>query len=216
MVEAPALEAFLDGARVDDAVHSLRPDYRAVLLAVDGLEGGPGDDASEALLRRAESSAQQALREYPVDQPRNRGLARRLPSLRGQTATHPQQRGGPDPPRRERAAPREPAHRHLQRRVGAAPAAGGWRGPGAISRRPELIRASGDESFATVTDGAPVTEHPDPGEVVWCDDAGVTCRRWNWRQALRTQLGEHTTTALFILEALAPMTDEQVTTLQMT
>ncbi len=39
----------------------------------------------------------------------------------------------------------------------------------------------------------------------------MTCRRWNWRQALRTQLGEHTTTALFILEALAPMTDEQVT-----
>ena len=30
-------------------------------------------------------------------------------------------------------------------------------------------------------------------------------------QALRTQLGEHTATALFILEALAPMTDEQVT-----
>ncbi len=51
---------------------------------------------------------------------------------------------------------------------------------------------------------------PDAGEVVWCDSAGVTCRRWNWRQTRRTQLTEHTTTALFILDVLDPMTDEQL------
>lgn len=56
--------------------------------------------------------------------------------------------------------------------------------------------------------GTAVIEHPDPGEVVWCDDAGVTCRRWNWRQARRTQLTADTTTALFILDALDPMTDQ--------
>jgi hypothetical protein len=39
----------------------------------------------------------------------------------------------------------------------------------------------------------------------------VTCRRWNWRQARRTQLREETTTALFILDALDPMTDEALT-----
>jgi DNA/RNA-binding domain of Phe-tRNA-synthetase-like protein len=39
----------------------------------------------------------------------------------------------------------------------------------------------------------------------------VTCRRWNWRQARRTQLTEDTTTALFLLDALAPVTDEQLT-----
>lgn len=55
--------------------------------------------------------------------------------------------------------------------------------------------------------GVAVVEHPDPGEVVWCDDAGVTCRRWNWRQARRTQLSEDTTAALFILDALDPMAD---------
>jgi DNA/RNA-binding domain of Phe-tRNA-synthetase-like protein len=44
--------------------------------------------------------------------------------------------------------------------------------------------------------------------VVWCDDAGVTCRRWNWRQARRTQLRDDTTTALFILDALGPVPDE--------
>jgi DNA/RNA-binding domain of Phe-tRNA-synthetase-like protein len=36
----------------------------------------------------------------------------------------------------------------------------------------------------------------------------VTCRRWNWRQARRTQLREDTTTALFILDALDPVTGE--------
>ena len=59
-----------------------------------------------------------------------------------------------------------------------------------------------------MADGATVIEHPEPGEVVWCDEAGVTCRRWNWRQARRTQLSEDTTTALFILDALDPVTDE--------
>ena len=58
---------------------------------------------------------------------------------------------------------------------------------------PRLIRATGAEPFDTVADGATVVEHPEPGEVVWCDDAGVTCRRWNWRQARRTQLRDDTT-----------------------
>lgn len=40
------------------------------------------------------------------------------------------------------------------------------------------------------------------------DDTGVTCRRWNWRQAWRTQLTDSATAALFILDALAPLTDE--------
>ena len=73
---------------------------------------------------------------------------------------------------------------------------------------PRLIRAAGDEPFDTVADGIAVTEHPEAGEVVWCDDAGVTCRRWNWRQARRTQLREDTTAALFILDALDPVTGE--------
>jgi len=75
---------------------------------------------------------------------------------------------------------------------------------------PRLVRATGDEIFATMSDGGAVTEHPDSGEVVWRDDVGVTCRRWNWRQAHRTQLSAQTTSALFILEALAPMTDEHL------
>jgi DNA/RNA-binding domain of Phe-tRNA-synthetase-like protein len=70
------------------------------------------------------------------------------------------------------------------------------------------VRAAGDECFDTTASGEPAVEHPDPGEVVWRDDAGVTCRRWNWRQASRTRLEEGTTAALFVLDALAPMGDD--------
>jgi DNA/RNA-binding domain of Phe-tRNA-synthetase-like protein len=76
---------------------------------------------------------------------------------------------------------------------------------------PRLVRATGAEPFDTAAEGADVVEHPEVGEVVWCDDAGVTCRRWNWRQARRTQLHDATTTAVFILDALDPLTDEALT-----
>ena len=46
-----ATQTFLDGAHVDAAVFALRPDYRAMLLAVDGLLRAPSDEASDALLR---------------------------------------------------------------------------------------------------------------------------------------------------------------------
>jgi DNA/RNA-binding domain of Phe-tRNA-synthetase-like protein len=73
---------------------------------------------------------------------------------------------------------------------------------------PRLVRATGDEPFDTAAEGESVIEHPDPGEVVWCDASGVTCRRWNWRQARRTQLTDDTTSALFILDALDPVSDD--------
>lgn len=68
-----------------------------------------------------------------------------------------------------------------------------------------LVRATGVEDFVTVAGGEETVEHPDAGEVVWRDDAGVTCRRWNWRQGPRTRLTEESTSAVFLLESLAPM-----------
>ncbi|MDQ8706382.1 phenylalanine--tRNA ligase beta subunit-related protein [Streptomyces sp. LHD-70] len=68
-----------------------------------------------------------------------------------------------------------------------------------------LVRAQGDEEFVTTAAGEETVEHPDAGEVVWRDEAGVTCRRWNWRQGPRTRLTEDSTSALFLLESLAPM-----------
>ncbi|MFD9542496.1 B3/4 domain-containing protein [Streptomyces sp. NPDC060022] len=69
-----------------------------------------------------------------------------------------------------------------------------------------LVRATGQEPFPTVAGGEDAVEHPEPGEVVWCDDEAVTCRRWNWRQGVRTRLTEESVNALFLLEGLAPVT----------
>ena len=76
---------------------------------------------------------------------------------------------------------------------------------GLIQGGMRLVRATGEEDFVTVAGGEEVVEHPDAGEIVWCDDTGVTCRRWNWRQGPRTRLTEDTTSAIFLLESLAPM-----------
>ncbi|MEU6403388.1 phenylalanine--tRNA ligase beta subunit-related protein [Streptomyces sp. NPDC046985] len=73
-----------------------------------------------------------------------------------------------------------------------------------------LVRATGEEDFPTVAGGEEVVEHPDAGEAVWRDEAGVTCRRWNWRQGPRTRLTERTASAVFLLESLAPMPVPQV------
>ncbi|WP_406128773.1 phenylalanine--tRNA ligase beta subunit-related protein [Streptomyces canus] len=68
-----------------------------------------------------------------------------------------------------------------------------------------LVRATGDEDFVTVAGGEEAVEHPDAGEVIWRDEEGVTCRRWNWRQGPRTRLTEETVSGVFLLEGMAPM-----------
>jgi len=45
---------------------------------------------------------------------------------------------------------------------------------------------------------------------VWCDAEGVTCRRWNWRQGTRTRITTGTRDAVFILDALDPLTDDEL------
>jgi DNA/RNA-binding domain of Phe-tRNA-synthetase-like protein len=75
----------------------------------------------------------------------------------------------------------------------------------AYAGTPRLIRARGDEAFDTMKDGAAATEAPELGEVVWRDDIGVTCRRWNWRQGVRTRLGPGARRMWFIIEGLGAM-----------
>ena len=67
MGDVTALRKFLDETHVEPAVFELRPDYRALLIAVDGLVPGPSDDTSNALLEEAEAAARTALRERKVE-----------------------------------------------------------------------------------------------------------------------------------------------------
>lgn len=71
--------------------------------------------------------------------------------------------------------------------------------------RPSLIQASGGEPFDTISEGAPKVEAVECGEVIWCDARGVTCRRWNWRQGVRTRITQDSTEMWFVLERLEPM-----------
>jgi DNA/RNA-binding domain of Phe-tRNA-synthetase-like protein len=75
---------------------------------------------------------------------------------------------------------------------------------------PFLIRATGKENFETTAEGQISIDHPNEGEVVWCDATGVTCRHWNWRQTPRTALSDETTRVLFILDALKPCGDNEL------
>jgi DNA/RNA-binding domain of Phe-tRNA-synthetase-like protein len=71
-----------------------------------------------------------------------------------------------------------------------------------------LELASGGEHFVPL--GSQEAEPPQPGEVIYCDDAGVICRCWNWREADRTKLTSATTAAFLCIEALPPSSEPQL------
>lgn len=70
---------------------------------------------------------------------------------------------------------------------------------------PRLTGTIGDETFETLRDGLRHQETADRGEVIRRGDVGVTCRRWNWRQSIRTRIEPTTTDTWFVLERLDPM-----------
>ncbi|WP_104180711.1 B3/4 domain-containing protein [Arthrobacter sp. B0490] len=209
MRDTARLAAVLATARVDEGVFALRPDYRALLIAVDGLVPGPSDPGSEALLLAAEASAGALLADRPVTD---------VPSVAAWRDAYQAFGAKPNRTRNSLEAllrraptglPRVNRLTDIYNAVSVlhqVPLGGEdltqYRGA------PALVRATGREPFDTSSNGEAVLEHPEPGEVVWSDDAGVTCRRWNWRQGRRTQLTDATTTALFILDALAPLSDD--------
>ena len=70
--------------------------------------------------------------------------------------------------------------------------------------------ASGSERFTDL--GATTAVHPDPGEVVFVDDAGlVSARRWCWRQSDQSATRLETTTALYTIEGQHDSASEDVT-----
>lgn len=206
------LAHYLSGAQVSREVWEMRPDYRAMLLAVDGIEPGPSDEASEALLQAAEASARNALARTSVEEVPH--VAAWREAYRAFGAKPQRTRNSLEAllRRAESGLPRVNRLTDIYNSISVShqlPLGGEdlsrYVGP------PRLVRATGDEPFDTTAEGCEVIEHPEPGEVVWCDEAGVTCRRWNWRQARRTQLHDGTTSALFIIDVLDPVTDYEVT-----
>lgn len=44
--------------------------------------------------------------------------------------------------------------------------------------------------------------HPKKGEIVYRDNEEVLCRRWNWRESVKTQMDENTKNAVIVIESL--------------
>ncbi|OIJ96006.1 B3/B4 domain-containing protein [Streptomyces colonosanans] len=198
---------------VSDEVHALAPDFTHLTVEAHGLANGPSTEASSALLDDA---------------------ARRLASRLDGRAPHedPHMTAwreaytafGAKPSRTRNSAealakralsgvglPRINVLVDLYNAISVAhliPVGG--EDLDRIQGAMRLVRAAGDEDFVTVVGGEEVVEHPDAGEVVWRDEAGVTCRRWNWRQGPRTRLTEQTVSGIFLLESLAPMSVPEV------
>ena len=206
---------WLDDAEVAAEVRALRPDYAALLIVAEGLRPGPSDAASDALLAGAEDRARKHL-----------GVVGSEPAARGVRPEElPQVAQWREAFRAFGAKPQRtrPSVEALLRRVETGlpridritdaynavsiacllPVGGEdldrYAGPA------RLVRATGNEDFDTTADGQPAVEHPEPGEVVWRDNRGVTCRRWNWRQCMRTRISYSTTTAMFVLDGLGAL-----------
>ncbi|MFD1936169.1 B3/4 domain-containing protein [Nonomuraea mangrovi] len=184
----------IEDVRVDPEIFELRPDFAVLVMTAYGLRNGPADDRSRAWLEEASSHAvrqekidpwREAYRAFGAKPQRTRpsvdALTRRLPLPEINLVVD---------------AYNSVSVKHvlpiggedLRHYQGAA----------------HLMRAAGDEPSEEALGT------PDAGEVIWRDDAGVTCRRWNWRQVVRTRITEETTDALFLLEGLEPLSLEEL------
>ena len=201
-------EYFLCSASIDPAVFELRPDYRALLLVIDGFEAAPSNPASNELVDAAEAHARKLLAGRTVEELPH--IAAWREAYRAFGAKPQRTRNSLEALTRRAAEqlPRVNALTDIYNAISVlhqVPIGGEdlalYQGPA------RLVRATGDEDFEAFANHAPVVEHPSAGEIIWRDDHSVTCRRWNWRQGPRTGLTDQTKTAFFIFDALDPMTN---------
>ena len=193
--------------RVDPAVHARHPDYVALVVLASGVANGPSDAHSDAQLAAAEAHLRGSGLQRATDHPHIAAWRAAFSAFGAKPSRYPSSaealisrvlKGQP--------LPRVNALVDLYNAISVrhvVPLGGedADRLEGAL----HLTVAAGDEPFDPRDDGVD-TEHVAAGEVVWRDDRGVTCRRWNWRQGRRTQLTEDSTCAFFVFDRLDGLT----------
>lgn len=201
----------LKSARISCEIFTLRPDYRALLMIVEGIPLGPSTPATSAMLEEAETHIKTLTIKTPIPS---------LPHIASWRETYKSFGAKPNKTRNSLEALTRRAETGLPRvnrltdiynaiSVKHQIPIGGEDLDKYVGA-PFLVRASGTESFQTFSGGEPQVECAVKGEPVWCDEAGVTCRRWNWRQGPRTALTDETSRVLFILDALEPVGDAEL------
>jgi DNA/RNA-binding domain of Phe-tRNA-synthetase-like protein len=74
-----------------------------------------------------------------------------------------------------------------------------------------LTRAGNNESAVCLL-GEKEARAPHAGEIIYKDEIGAICRRWNWKEADRTKLTRETRNAFLVIERLAPVPRDTVET----
>ena len=175
------------GVHVSPQITAAWPDYEAAVVIAEGIRNGPSDEVSERLLAAAEQAARDSGLERAADDPRIAAWRRVFSEFGSKPSRYPC------------------SAESLLARVlkgGELPRINALVDTyNAISLR-HVIPVGGEDLDQLQGDLRLV--RAEDGEVVWRDDAGVTCRRWNWRQEPRTQLTEKTTRAFFVFDRLPP------------
>jgi len=188
---------------IDEAVRLAYPDYVGLVLVAEGVRNGPTDAGTDALLADAEAALRAARLERAADHPHIAAWRAAFSSFGAKPSRYPSSaealmarvlKGQP--------LPRVNALVDLYNAVSARHALPlGGEDADRLAGALRLTIATGGEPFDPRGDGEDLEAVP-VGEVVWRDDTGVTCRRWNWRQGRRTQLTESTTRAFFVFDRL--------------
>ncbi|EXL55806.1 hypothetical protein FOCG_03540 [Fusarium oxysporum f. sp. radicis-lycopersici 26381] len=205
-------QSILDNACIAPEIFKLRPDYRALLMVVEGILPGPSDATSEAMLREAEEHVKSLTSSQSVIE---------LPHIAAWREAYKAFGAKPQRTRNSLEAltlrvdkgglPRVNKLTDIYNAISVKHQIPfGGEDLDKYNGAPFLIRASGKEEFHTTSSGQPATELAAPGEPIWCDSTGITCRRWNWRQGPRTALTNESTRVLFILDALNPLSNEEL------
>ncbi|KAF2025590.1 B3/B4 tRNA-binding domain-containing protein [Setomelanomma holmii] len=202
---------YLDKAHIAPEVFQLRPDYRALLMVATNIPASPSTAASEAFLSSAETIAKATLAQTPLNNIPHVVAWREAYKSFGAKPKKTKSSVEALLSRVDAGLPRINRLTDIYNAVSTKyqiPLGG--EDLDKYVGAPFLVRATGDEKFINKSGGEDVVDHPKPGEVVWCDDEGVTCRLWNWRQCSRTALTDLTTSVLFIMDALEGCGDEKL------
>jgi DNA/RNA-binding domain of Phe-tRNA-synthetase-like protein len=175
------------GVHVSEEVATKWPAYQAVVVIAEGVRNGPSDDASERLLAAAERSARDSGLERAADDPRIAAWRAVFSEFGSKPSRYPCSA--------ESLLARVLKGERLPRINALVDTYN------AISLQ-HVIPVGGEDLDKLRGDLRLV--RAEDGEVVWRDDEGVTCRRWNWRQEPRTQLTEATRNAFFVFDQLPP------------
>ncbi|HLW23242.1 MAG TPA: phenylalanine--tRNA ligase beta subunit-related protein [Steroidobacteraceae bacterium] len=209
---APVPKSLSTRIRVDAAVRTRFPAFEGRLVYALDIENGPSDAHTRALLSAAAEHALASAGGAPAAHPRIAAWRDAYRAFGAKASAYPCSVEALLQRARKGGAAALPA---INRLVDAYNAVSlqhllpvGGEDLDRLVGDLVLRFATGDESFdgteaGAAESGAAVI----PGEVVWADDAGVTCRRWNWRQGRRTRLTEASRNAYFIIEGMGAASD---------